>query len=69
MGPYPAMKCKCPSKSHGHQPGKCKDLATDPDGLCDPCRDKTAEELSTITEREQPLGPLSKRERKLRAAR
>ena len=56
------MKCKCPSKSHGHHPGKCNDLATDPDGLCDPCRDKTAEELSTITEQEQPLAPLSKRE-------
>ena len=65
-GPYPTMKCQCPSKSHRHKPGKCNDLTTEPDGLCDPCRDKTAQELSTITEQVQPLARISKRERVLK---
>jgi hypothetical protein len=41
-------KCKCPSNSHGHKPGKCDSLATEPDELCETCRGKTAEELPTI---------------------
>ena len=59
-------KCKCPSNSHGHKPGKCDGLATEPDGLCETCRGKTAEELP---KEHQPLASLSKRERRLRAPR
>ena len=53
------MKCQC------HRPGKCNGLAMEPDGLCEPCRGKMGEELSRITQRDQPLARLSKRERKL----
>jgi hypothetical protein len=55
-------KCQCPSKSHGHKAGKCDGLATEPDGLCEPCRGKTTEELSTITDEDRPLAQLSKSE-------
>jgi hypothetical protein len=61
-------KCKCPTSSHGHKPGKCVGLATEPDELCDTCREKTAGELPKIAE-PKPLAHLSKRERRLRALR
>jgi hypothetical protein len=61
-------KCKCPTSSHGHKPGKCDGLATEPDELCDTCREKTAEELPKIPEY-KPLAHLSKHERRLRAPR
>ena len=57
-------KCQCPSQSHPHERGKCKNVATEPDGLCTPCHDKTAEELSSITELDRPLARLLKRERR-----
>ena len=41
-----------------------KGIATEPDGLCEPCHERAAEELSRITERDRPLARLSKRERR-----
>jgi hypothetical protein len=38
-------KCRCASKTHGHKPGKCTNLATEPERLCKPCYDKTSKEL------------------------
>jgi hypothetical protein len=59
----PQRKCLCPAETHGHKAGKCKGASTEPDGLCKPCHDRTAEELSRISEREdRPLARLSKRE-------
>ena len=55
-------KCRCPSARHGHKPGKCKNVATVPEQMCDSCRDKSAEELSRASKRERPLRRLSKRE-------
>jgi hypothetical protein len=37
--------CKCPSETHGHEAGKCNNLATEPDHMCRPCHDKAAEEM------------------------
>ena len=56
------LKCKCPSRSHGHKAGMCDGLATEPDGLCETCRGKTAEELSRFSEQDRPLAELSKSE-------
>jgi hypothetical protein len=39
-------KCRCASKTHGHMPGKCPNLATEPERLCKPCYDKTSAELA-----------------------
>ena len=55
-------KCRCPSQSHSHTLGKCKNLATEPDRLCKPCHDTTAAELSKTTKEDRPLASLSKRE-------
>jgi hypothetical protein len=40
--PYeePAMKCQCPSETHGHKVGKCGQLATEPDRMCKPCHER-----------------------------
>ena len=57
-----ATKCRCASERHGHKPGKCKNVATEPEQMCKPCRDETKEELSRISKRERPLRRLSKRE-------
>jgi hypothetical protein len=38
------MKCKCPSETHGHEAGKCKNLATELDRMCKPCHDSWADE-------------------------
>ena len=62
MGMTLKRKCRCPSETHGHNAGKCKGIATESDGLCEPCHERAAEELSTITERDRPLARLSKRE-------
>jgi hypothetical protein len=36
------MKCKCPTETHGHEAGKCANLATEPYDMCKPCsRDMT----------------------------
>ena len=56
------LKCQCPSESHGHGAGKCDGVARKPDGLCEPCHDKTAEELARMTEQDRPLADLSERE-------
>jgi hypothetical protein len=39
-------KCRCASNTHGHKPGKCPNLATEPERLCKPCYDKTSAELA-----------------------
>jgi hypothetical protein len=39
------MKCKCPSETHGHEAGKCNNLASEPDRMCKPCHDKVAKEM------------------------
>jgi hypothetical protein len=39
------MKCRCPSESHGHRPGKCKNLATEANQMCKQCYDKTVKEI------------------------
>jgi len=57
-----ARKCRCVADSHPHKPGKCKNLATEPDRMCKPCHDETAEELSTTAKQDRPLAPLSTRE-------
>jgi hypothetical protein len=41
----PIEKCRCASKTHGHKPGKCTNLATEPESLGKSCCDKTSEEL------------------------
>jgi hypothetical protein len=38
------MKCQCPSETHGHEAGKCTNLATEPDRMCKPCHDSWADE-------------------------
>ena len=58
----PKRKCRCPSESHGHNAGKCKRVATEPEGLCELCHERAAVELSTLTEQDRPLARLSKRE-------
>jgi hypothetical protein len=45
-------KCRCASETHGHKPGECINLATEPERLCKPCYDKTSEELKD-TDRER----------------
>jgi hypothetical protein len=39
------MKCKCPTETHGHEAGKCGNLATEPDRMCKPCHDKAAKAM------------------------
>jgi hypothetical protein len=48
------MKCRCPSETHGHKPGKCNNLATEPDLMCKPCHDKSAKEMRAVRPDEQP---------------
>jgi hypothetical protein len=55
-------KCRCPSERHGHKPGKCQNVATEPEQICKPCRDKSAGALSRASKRERPLRRLSKLE-------
>ena len=38
-------KCRCPSGSHGHRPGKCQTLAVGDDHLCQRCHAKSAEDV------------------------
>ena len=53
----PIQKCRCASKTHGHKPGKCTNLATEPESLCKPCYDKTSDELSDVrSKRLEPTG-------------
>jgi hypothetical protein len=32
--------CQCQVGTHGHEPGKCPEPATEPDNLCKSCHDK-----------------------------
>src|SRR5262249_33957985 len=41
------MKCRCPSDTHGHKPGKCQALAVTPDHMCQPCHDKMEKEVES----------------------
>jgi hypothetical protein len=51
------MKCKCPSETHGHEAGKCNNLATEPDHMCKPCHDKVAKEMHVAhpTDNQTPI--------------
>jgi hypothetical protein len=42
------MKCRCPSGTHGHKPGKCMELAVTSDQCCQPCHDKTKHEVTRV---------------------
>jgi len=33
--------CQCQAATHGHEPGKCSNPATEPDNLCKACHDAT----------------------------
>jgi hypothetical protein len=57
MGGTKAMKCKCPSETHGHEAGKCNNLATEPDHMCKPCHDKVAKEMHVAhpTDNQTPI--------------
>jgi hypothetical protein len=48
---YPARKCRCPSKDHGHKPGKCNNLATEHDQLCKSCSDREGTDLEAKASR------------------
>ena len=43
-----ARKCRCASASHGHKPGECRNLATEPDQMCNRCHDKATKEISSL---------------------
>jgi hypothetical protein len=45
----PIQKCRCASKTHGHKPGKCTNLATEPESLCKPCYEMTSRELKNAS--------------------
>jgi hypothetical protein len=36
----PPELCQCQLGTHGHEPGKCPEPATEKDALCNSCRDK-----------------------------
>jgi hypothetical protein len=38
-----AEKCKCPSATHGHEPGKCGNMAMEGSSCCEGCEDQNAE--------------------------
>ena len=42
------VKCKCPSDTHGHKPGKCRNLAQTPEGMCEQCAERAAAELAAL---------------------
>jgi hypothetical protein len=48
------MKCQCPSETHGHEAGKCNNLATEPDRMCKPCHDKAAKDVHVARLPDQP---------------
>jgi hypothetical protein len=56
MVDQPVQKCGSPSAEHGHKPGRCDRVATEPDQLCKPCFDQQAAEADvarvTIQKRE-----------------
>ena len=61
MSSKPVQKCRCPSTTHGHKPGKCTNLASKPGLMCKPCYDKEATALSkkaNIKSDEAALGEL-----------
>jgi hypothetical protein len=48
------MKCKCPTETHGHEAGKCNNLATEPDRMCKPCHDKAAKDMHAARPARRP---------------
>ena len=48
------MKCKCPTETHGHEAGKCNNLATEPDRMCKPCHDKAAKDMHAARPTQRP---------------
>jgi len=51
------MKCRCPSETHGHKPGKCNNLAATSGQLCKPCHDKTQQEIKAVPRVKRPALP------------
>src|SRR3954471_17391349 len=41
-------KCRSASATHGHLPGKCPNLATEPEQLCKTCYDRTSEKVKDL---------------------
>ncbi len=37
-------KCKCSAATHGHEPGKCENIAMENSTCCEACEDQLAEE-------------------------
>jgi hypothetical protein len=48
------MKCKCPTETHGHEAGKCSNLATEPDRMCKPCHDMAAKDVHAARPTQRP---------------
>jgi len=48
-------KCRCPSGSHGHRPGKCQELAAGEDHLCQRCHDMAGEDIENTAKAEAEL--------------
>jgi hypothetical protein len=38
--------CQCQSATHGHEPGKCAEPATEADGMCKRCHDAAEADTS-----------------------
>ena len=46
----PPELCQCQLGTHGHEPGKCPEPATEKDRLCKSCRDKAELPASPLAE-------------------
>ena len=62
MATQPARKCRCASDTHGHDPGKCANLATQPDSLCKACYDTTLEEVKERLEELKDIAATSQKD-------
>jgi hypothetical protein len=48
--------CQCQAATHGHEPGKCPNPATEPDNLCKACHDATVAPSGGAAFGETPFG-------------
>ena len=64
MATQPAGKCRCASDTHGHNPGKCTNLATQPDSLCKPCYDTTLEEVKERLDELKDIAATSQKDKR-----
>ena len=46
--------CRCDQGGCDHKPGECNRPATRDDGLCQPCSDKIADDMSKLAPLNQP---------------